>query len=166
MQLDLTDGIWDQGMIKMSTLGGKPFLVNTVGNIWAEVDCLFYNKKIFADNRITTPEEYYKKGIWNFKTLTRCMTDVKNAGYIGGYIDVQSLLASTGTGFYGLKNGTITNGVNEMTYNVMTQISQWVSDGLIRNPLERNLLQNFIKARQVLLLPTLSVLRLRAISLR
>lgn len=69
MQLDLNDGIWDQGMIKMSTLGGKPFLVNTVGNIWAEVDCLFYNKKIFADNRITTPEEYYKAGKWTFATL-------------------------------------------------------------------------------------------------
>ena len=147
MQLDLTDGIWDQGMIKMSTLGGKPFLVNTVGNIWAEVDCLFYNKKIFADHNITTPAEYYKAGRWTFAALTKCMTDVKNAGYIGGYIDVQSLLASTGTGFYGLKNGTITNGVNEMTYNVMTQISQWVSDGLIKNPLERNLLQNFIKGK-------------------
>lgn len=147
MQLDLNDGIWDQGMIKMSTLGGKPFLVNTVGNIWAEVDCLFYNKKIFTDHNITTPEEYYKAGKWTFATLTKCMTDVKNAGYIGGYVDVQSLLASTGTGFYGLKNGTITNCVNEMTYNVMTQISQWVSDGLIKNPLERNLLQNFIKGK-------------------
>ena len=147
MQLDLTDGIWDQGMIKMSTLGGKPFLVNTIGNIWAEVDCLFYNKKIFTDHNITTPEEYYKAGKWTFATLTKCMTDVKNAGYIGGYVDVQSLLASTGTGFYGLKNGTITNCVNEMTYNVMTQISQWVSAGLIKNPLERNLLQNFIKGK-------------------
>ena len=29
----------------------------------------------------------------------------------------------------------------------MTQISQWVSDGLIKNPLERNLLQNFIKGK-------------------
>lgn len=147
MQLDLTDGIWDQGMLKMSTLGGKPFLVNTVGNIWAEVDCLFYNKKIFSDNNITTPEEYYKAGKWNFATLTKCMTEVKNAGYIGGYIDVESLLASTGAGFYNFKNGKFSNGVNEMTHNVMTQISQWVSDGLIKNPLEHNLLNNFITGK-------------------
>ena len=147
MQLDLTDGIWDQGMIKMSTLGGQPFLVNTVGNIWAEVDCLFYNKKIFSDNNITTPEEYYKAGKWTFAALTKCMTEVKNAGYIGGYIDVQSLLASTGAGFYNFNNGKFSNGVNEMTYNVMTQISQWVSDGLIKNPLERNLLNNFITGK-------------------
>ena len=34
------------------------------------------------------------------------MKDVKNAGHIGGYIDVQSLLASTGAGFYKYENGS------------------------------------------------------------
>ncbi len=145
MELDLTDGIWDQGMLEMSKLGGKSFLVNTVGNIWAEVDCLFYNKKIFADNNITTPEEYVAAGKWDFAALTKCMKDVKNAGYIGGYIDVQSLLASTGAGFYKFENGRFSNGVTPMTVNVMKQISQWISDGLIRDPLESNLLTNFIK---------------------
>lgn len=147
MQLDLNDSIWDKGMLEMSTLGGKPFLVNTVGNIWAEVDCLFYNKKIFNDNNITTPEEYYKAGKWDFAALTKCMTDVKNAGYLGGYIDMESLLASTGSGFYTFKNGKFSNGVNDMTYNVLTQISQWVSDGLIKSPLERNLLNNFVTGK-------------------
>ena len=145
MELDLTDGIWDQGMLEMSKLGGKSFLVNTVGNIWAEVDCLFYNKKIFADNNITTPEDYVAAGKWDFAALTKCMKDVKNAGYVGGYIDVQSLLASTGAGFYEFKDGRFSNGVSPMTVNVMKQISQWISDGLIRDPLESNLLTNFIK---------------------
>ncbi len=147
MKLDLTDGIWDQGMLEMSKLGGKSFLVNTVGNIWAEVDCLFYNKKIFADNNITTPEEYVSAGKWNFAALTKCMTDVKNAGYIGGYVDVQSLLASTGSGFYKYENGRFSNGVNDMTTTVVKQISQWVSDGLIRDPREYNLLNNFITGK-------------------
>lgn len=145
MELDLTDGIWDKGMLEMSKLGGKSFLVNTVGNIWAEVDCLFYNKKIFADNNITTPEDYVKAGKWNFAALTKCMKDVKNAGYVGGYIDVQSLLASTGAGFYKYENGRFSNGVTPMTTDVIKQISQWVSDGLIRDPREYNLLNNFIK---------------------
>lgn len=145
MKLNLEDPIWDQGMLEMSKLGGKSFLVNTVGNIWAEVDCLFYNKKIFADNNITTPETYEKKGVWTFEALTKCMTEVKNAGYIGGYIDVQSLLASTGSGFYKFKDGQFSNGVNQMTTDVIKQISQWVSDGLIKDPREFNLLNNFIK---------------------
>lgn len=147
MELDLNDAIWDKGMLEMSKLGDKSFLVNTVGNIWAEVDCLFYNKKIFADNNITTPEEYEKAGKWNFAALTKCMTDVKNAGHIGGYIDVQSLLASTGSGFYKFQNGQFTNGVDQMTTDVMKQISQWVSDGLIRDPREHNLLNNFIQGK-------------------
>ncbi len=145
MQLDLTDGIWDKGMLEMSKLDGKSFLVNTVGNIWAEVDCLFYNKQIFADNNITTPEEYVEAGKWTFEALTKCMTDVKNAGKVGGYIDVQSLLASTGSGFYKFKDGKFSNGVDQMTTDVIKQISQWVSDGLIKDPREHNLLNNFIK---------------------
>lgn len=147
MKLDLTDSIWDQGMINMSTLGGKTFLVNTVGNIWAEVDCVFYNKKIFKDNNITTPEEYYKEGKWNFAALEKAMRDVKNAGYIGGYIDVESLLASTGSGFYKFENGQFSNGVDTMTTDVLTRISQWVTDGLIKNPKEHNLLNNFITGK-------------------
>ena len=143
MNLDLTEGIWDQGMLEMSKFAGKSFLVNTVGNIWAEVDCLFYNKKIFANNNIRTPEEYVELGRWDFAALTKCMTDVKNAGYIGGYIDVQSLVASTGAGFYKFENGQFSNGVTQMTTDVMKQISQWVSDGLIKDPREYNLLNNF-----------------------
>lgn len=145
MKIDVNDAIWDQGMLEMSKLGGKSFLVNTVGNIWAEVDCLFYNKKIFADNNITTPETYEKNGKWTFEALTKCMTEVKNAGFVGGYIDVQSLLASTGSGFYKFKDGQFSNGVNQMTTDVIKQISQWVSDGLIKDPREFNLLNNFIK---------------------
>lgn len=147
MKLDLNDGIWDKGMLEMSKLGGKSFLVNTIGNIWAEVDCLFYNKKIFEDNGITTPEEYVAAGKWTFAALTQCMKDVKNAGYIGGYVDVQSLLASTGAGFYKYENGQFSNGVTPMTTNVIKQISQWVSDGLIRDPREYNLLTNFINGK-------------------
>ena len=145
MKLDTSDAIWDKGMFEMSKLGDKSFLVNTVGNIWAEVDCLFYNKKIFANNNINTPEDYVKANKWNFAALTKCMTEVKNAGYIGGYIDVQSLLASTGAGFYKFENGQFSNGVNQMTTDVVKQISQWVSDGLIRDPREYNLLNNFTK---------------------
>ena len=147
MKLDLSDSIWEKGILEMSKFGGKSFLVNTVGNIWSEVDCVYYNKKIFADNNIRTPEEYYEAGKWTWAALTKCMTDVKNAGYIGGYIDMQTMLGSTGAGFYSLKNGKFANSVNDMTYNAMTQMAQWVSDGLIRPPLERNLINNFITGK-------------------
>lgn len=147
MKLDLSDSIWEKGILEMSKFGGKSFLVNTVGNIWSEVDCVYYNKKIFADNGISTPEDYYEAGKWTWETLTKCMADVKNAGYIGGYIDMETMLGSTGAGFYSLKNGKFANSVNDMTYNAMTQMAQWVSDGLIRPPLERNLINNFITGK-------------------
>ena len=147
MKLDLSDSIWEKGILEMSKFGGKSFLVNTVGNIWSEVDCVYYNKKIFADHNIRTPEEYYEAGIWTWETLTKCMADVKGAGYIGGYIDMETMLGSTGAGFYSLKNGKFANPVTDLTYNAMTQMAQWVSDGLIRPPLERNLINNFITGK-------------------
>ena len=147
MKLDLSDSIWEKGILEMSKFGGKSFLVNTVGNIWSEVDCVYYNKKIFADNGITTPEDYYEAGKWTWAALRKCMADVKGAGYIGGYIDMETMLGSTGAGFYSLKNGKFANSVNDMTYNAMTQMAQWVSEGLIRPPLERNLINNFITGK-------------------
>ena len=60
---------------------------------------------------------------------------------------METMLGSTGAGFYSLKNGKFANSVNDMTYNAMTQMAQWVSDGLIRPPLERNLINNFITGK-------------------
>ncbi len=144
MQLDLSDPIWDQGMIKLSTMGGKPFLVNAVGNIWSEVDCLFYNKRIFADNNIRTPEEYYKAGSWNYAAFEKCMSELKNAGYIGAYINVQSLLGAANTGFFKMQNGKLVNGVDTMASNVLKKIADWTSKGYIRPVTEHNLINNFI----------------------
>ena len=49
--------------------------------------------------------------------------------------------------YYKWSNGKFSNGVNKMTTDVITQISQWVSDGLIKDPRESNLLNNFIKGK-------------------
>ena len=106
-QIDKTDPIWDQGMFNLSTINGKTYLVNTVGNIWNEVDCVFYNKKLFNENNITTPEEYYKAGNWTFDTMKKAMQDVKALGsdYIGGYLDWETVLGCTGVSYYKWENG-------------------------------------------------------------
>lgn len=133
--LDLTDPIWDQGMLEKSTVGGKPYLVNTVGNIWSEVSCVFYNKKLLQDNNITTPEEYYEAGKWTFEAMTKVMSDVAALGpdYIGGYLDLDAMLGCVGTSFYKFENGKFTNGINDpMLSNVLQYISTSIKDGLVK----------------------------------
>lgn len=148
-QLDLRDSIWDQGMINVSTINGKTYLVNTVGNIWNEVDCVFYNKKLLKDNNITTPEEYYNAGKWNFDAMTKVMTEVKalGSGYIGGYIDWESLVGSTGAGFYKWENGKFSNGMDTMLTDVMRYLSTCLKNGLIRGITNYSFRDDFINGK-------------------
>ncbi len=143
MKLDMTDPIWDATMFEKSTINGNAYLVNTVGNIWSEADCVYYNKRIFADNNITTPEEYVKAGKWTFAAFEKCMKDLKNAGYLGAYIDVEALLASTGSGFYRFEDGKFSNAMDTRAVEVLTKVATWTSDGLIRKVTELNLTNNF-----------------------
>lgn len=133
-ELDLSDPIWDKTMLEKSKVNGKSYLVNTVGNIWNEVTCLYYNKKIFRDNNITTPEEYYKAGKWNFETFEKAMRDVKAASkdYMGAYIDFYALIGSTNCSYWKWENGKFSNGVDEKFGDVITKLSTWHNDGLIR----------------------------------
>lgn len=133
-QLNLNDSIWDQGMLEVSKINGKSYLVNTVGNIWNEADMVFYNKKLLNDNNITTPEEYYKAGKWNFDALKKVMTDVKGlgSGYVGGYIDFESLSNSTGSSYYKWNNGKFSNGIDTMLNNVTRFMAECYKEGLVR----------------------------------
>ena len=75
-KLNLNESIWDQGTINLTAVNGKKYLVNTVGNIWNEVDCLYFNKKLLEENNITTPAEYYAAGKWTFDAMTKVMQEV------------------------------------------------------------------------------------------
>ncbi len=134
MKLDLSDSIWDKVILNLSTINGKTYLVNTVGCIWNDIDCVFYNKKIFNDNNITTPEEYYKAGKWTWDTLEKCMTDVKNLGgdYVGGALDSRAMIGSTGAGYFRLQNGAFSNGMDSALTDVNRRLAQWAKDGLVR----------------------------------
>lgn len=135
-EIDFSDPIWDKSMLEKSKVNGKSYLVNTVGNIWNEITCVFYNKKIFRDNNITTPEEYYKAGKWTFETFEKAMRDVKAASkdYTGAYIDFNALLGSTGSAYWKWENGKFSNGVtgNQRFADVTRYFANWKKDGLIR----------------------------------
>lgn len=132
--IDYSDSIWDQSIINYSTVNNKKYLVGTVGNIWSETDMCFYNKKLLNDNNITTPEEYYNAGKWNWDALTKVMTDVKNLGseYIGGYIDIETFVGSANGNFYKYSNGKFKNSMDNNLEKSLKYIATSYKNGLIR----------------------------------
>ena len=125
MQIDTTDPIWDQATFKNTTVNGKIYGLNTVGCVWSEADCVFYNKKLMQDNNITTPKEYYEAGNWNFATLKKCLQDCKAAGFKGGYIYPDALAASLGAGWVKFENGKM---VNTSTDSMFLKVYQYVAE--------------------------------------
>ncbi len=128
-KLNLNESIWDKALIDLATVKGKTYLVDTVGNIWKDEDMIVYNKKIFRDANIPTPEELQAAGNWNFDTMTQCMKKVAALGtdYVGGAVHLEGLIHSAGASVIGYKDGKFYNG----TQNAVTQeIMQWASTGL------------------------------------
>lgn len=144
-ELDLSEPIWDKSMLEISKVNGKSYLVNTVGNIWNEISCVFYNKKIFRDNNITTPEEYYAAGQWTFETFEKAMREVKAASkdYVGAYVDMNALLGSANANYWKWSNGKFSNGVNERCADVLRALATWKKDGLTRGTGNQSLNADF-----------------------
>lgn len=126
-KLDLNESIWDQSLINSTTVNGKKYLVNTVSNIWNDFDMVFYNKKIFSQNHITTPEQYVKQGRWTFDALKKCMQEVDALGdnYVGGVINYEGLIGSTGEGILKMENGRFVYNYTDK----LVEIIKWVTEG-------------------------------------
>ena len=132
--LNTSDPIWDQSMFKASTVNNKVYLANTISNIWGDVNCLYYNKKLFANNGIPTPEELYKAGNWTWKTMYGLMQQVKALGssYYGAYIDPEAFAASVGTGFYKYQDGKLSNSCTDnMMLKTYENLCLWYKEGLL-----------------------------------
>lgn len=134
--IDVTDSIWDQSLLKWSTIGGKHYIINTVGSIWADIDCVFYNKTLLENNNITTPSEYYEAGKWDYKALEKVMTEVKNLGpnYTGGVGMLPIMISGTNNGIYNWnpEEGKWSNGINDNLISIMQTYADWYKKGLIK----------------------------------
>ncbi len=130
-KLDLNDPLWDKTVSEISTIGGKPYLVNAIGN--SGRDICFYNKKLLNDNNIKTPEDYVEEGNWTWETMTKIMRQVTSlgAGYYGGYVDMETFWGSCGVSFYQYKDGKFSSGLNKELIKAMTQLSTWLDEGLM-----------------------------------
>ena len=128
-KLNLEESIWDKYLINLTTVNGKTYLVDTVGNIWKDEDMVFYNKKIFRENNIPTPEKLQEQGKWTFENMANLMKKVKDLGtdYIGGAVHLEGLIHSAGASVIGFKDDKFVNGTKDQkTQDIM----RWAATGM------------------------------------
>ncbi len=127
--VDLKDPIWDQTLLKTATIDGNVYLVNTIGTPWSGPNLVFYNKAIFEENGIKTPEEYYEEGKWTWNNLLKCAKDIKALGadYKGIMLESNTLTDSLGTSFikYDYKTGVFSNGIKD---KALVEGYKWYAD--------------------------------------
>lgn len=128
--IDTTDSFWNQEIVKLGTVGGRPYLVNSVNSPWDMASsCVYYNNKIFEDNGITTPALYLQEGRWTLDNFFKCARELSQVCTEAG--------AGIATGAY---FSTYTSGM----VNYDTENGKFVSN--LSNPDVTKVWQDIIKA--------------------
>ena len=133
-KLDLTAPIWNQGVIKASTLNGHPYLVDAISNVWTELDICVWNKDIFENNGITTPQEYYDAGEWTFASFREAAKQVAALGkeYSGAGILDEAMLGAAGCTVFKYEDQKLSNGIDAHFEQVLSSMAEMRAAGYIK----------------------------------
>ncbi len=120
-KLNYKEEIWNQNTFKLTTFGGSPYLCDTMGNIWAEIDIVMYSKSLLKRANSYTPEDYDKAGKWTwdafFEIGKACQ---KVTGKPGASINsYECYFHAAGGSIYKIENGKIVSGINNDTVSIM-----------------------------------------------
>ena len=133
-KLDLSAPIWNQAMIKASTLDGHPYLVDTVANVWTELDLCVYNKNIFDNAGINYPSDLYKAGKWTFANFREIAKQISMLGkeYSGAGVLDEAMLGAAGCSVFLYNNNKMSLGVDDHFVEVLSYMSQMRMDGYLK----------------------------------
>lgn len=107
---DPYDGFWDERVSEATQVGNKQYFVNTRNSPFTGGYVVYYNKKIFNSNGLTTPDDYYKKGDWTYENMYKCIEEVSKYADQAAILESITIAGQAGTGFinYDSKTGTFT----------------------------------------------------------
>ncbi len=125
-KLNYKEEIWNENTFKMSTFNGSPYLCDTDGNIWAEIDIVMYSKSLLKRANAYTPEDYDAQGKWTWDAFFQICEDVKKVtGQAGGAISsYECFYHAMGGTVFKLENGKVTSGLDNNTANIMSVYSK------------------------------------------
>ena len=145
-QFDINDGFWDPRVTKAFSVKGKNYFVNSYKSPFANGGTfVYYNKQIFSNNNIKSPQDYVNEGSWTWENLAKCVREVNQKGFDGGTIFPQYVWPSTGSVMvnYDPNTATFSSGLaNSKDKNNILSALQYVAelckDGVIsNNPVHR-----------------------------
>lgn len=134
-KLDYDEEIWNQNTFKLTTFGGSPYLCDTVGNIWAEIDIVMYSKSLLKRANAYTPEEYDAMGKWTwdaFFEIGKAVQKVNNNKPGCAINSYECYFHAAGGSVYRIENGKVVNGLKDSkTVDIMTKYSQARKDNIL-----------------------------------
>ncbi len=129
-KLNFKDELWNQNTFKLSTYNGKPYLCDTIGNIWTEIDMVVYSKSLLKAANCPTPVELDAKGEWTFDNYLMIGKETaKLDGCSGVSYDLYDTLLNMGGGsvYRSDANNMMVNGIDSKTTEVIKKVSQAIS---------------------------------------
>ncbi len=125
-KLDYTDPIWNQNTFKLTTFNGSPYMCDTYGCYWTELDICIYNKRLLKDAGVPTPKELAAQGKWtwdNFMMLAEKCTD-KMGAPAGAIFTNELALHMAGGNVFKIENEKIVSGIDANTVNVVKKFAE------------------------------------------
>ncbi|MBE6778519.1 MAG: extracellular solute-binding protein [Ruminococcaceae bacterium] len=94
---NVNDGFWNPQVTAATRVGGKSYFVNSCDTPYAGGYVVYYNKSIFSNNGLYSPQDYLDEGRWSYEKLLVCLQEAVQAGYKGGILDRRMLAEQQGT---------------------------------------------------------------------
>ena len=145
-QFNLNDGFWDPRVTEAFSVKGKNYFVNSYRTPFPNGGTfLYYNKQIFSNNNIKSPQDYINEGKWTWENLEKMLREVKQKGFDGGTLFPQYIWPSTGSTFisYDPKTATFSSGLSnakdkQNILSALQYVAKLNKDGIIsNNPVHR-----------------------------
>ena len=134
-KLDYNEEIWNKKTFEITKFGGSPYLCDTVGNIWAEIDIVIYSKSLLKRANCYTPEEYDKQGKWTWEAyfdIARKVKATSGSEWGCSFMSRDNAMHAMGATVFKLENGVFTNGLkNDKALAAMTKFANAWKEGLI-----------------------------------
>lgn len=135
---NIKDGFWNPSVSEATKVNGKYYFVNSYSTPYQVGSLIVYNKKIFSQNGIKSPLDYYKQGNgnWSYEDLKQCMLDAKSKGFYGGIIDPTNIAAQMGGSMfeYNPKTGKISgSATNEKLIEAVKYYAECREENLCGN---------------------------------
>lgn len=127
-KIDTTKSIFDIDSMNKMKFGGKHYGVIIKGTTYITMGILAYNADMFDKNGVTSPQELWDSGKWNWESFVEIALDIQKKAKVAPLNSPYSgyrLAQTSGEDAIAFKNGKL---VNNMKSEVYRSGYKWVSD--------------------------------------